>query len=117
MQDELKTGDWREFLLWLVGRRQRFRVTGNSMLPLLKPGEEVLINPRAYRQQRPQPGDVVVAHHPDQPNMRLIKRVTALIGPDQVVLTGDNPAESTDSLSFGPVKDRQIVGQVTSRFG
>jgi type IV secretory pathway protease TraF len=49
--------------------------------------------------------------------MRLIKRVTALIGPDQVVLTGDNPAESTDSLSFGPVKERQIVGQVTSRFG
>lgn len=117
MGDELKQGSWQEFLLWLLRRRRRFRVTGNSMLPLLKPGEEVLIDPTAYRHQRPQPGQIVVAQHPYQPTIRLVKRITAVMEDNQYMLVGDNPTESTDSRIFGPVTDRHIIGRVTSRFG
>jgi phage repressor protein C with HTH and peptisase S24 domain len=50
----------KEFLLWLLRKRKRMRVTGNSMLPLFKPGEEILINPQAYKKSLPKIGDVVV---------------------------------------------------------
>lgn len=110
--DELDKNRGWEFLLWLLRRRQRFRISGNSMQPLLKPGDEVLIAPGAT----PVPGDIVVARHPFRRDVRLIKRVQAVVG-DRYVLTGDNPAESTDSRTFGPVAAEQIIGRVTSRFG
>lgn len=117
MQSELPDSGLREFLLWLVRRRQRFRVTGNSMLPLLQPGEEILINPNAYRQNAPQPGDIVIAYHPQQSTLRLVKRVVGTSDNGQYLLEGDNPLESTDSRFFGPVSAHQILGRVTSRFG
>ncbi|MCB0196201.1 MAG: nickel-type superoxide dismutase maturation protease [Anaerolineae bacterium] len=116
MNKNLKTGGLREFVLWLVRRRQRFRVSGNSMQPLLQPGEEVLINPAAYLYTAPQPGDIVVVIHPYQPGLRMIKRLTAIGDGHRYFVEGDNPAESTDSRSFGPVGLEHIVGQVTSRF-
>ena len=86
------------------------------MLPLLKPGDEILINPGAYRHAPPRPGDIVVAWHPQRPNLRLVKRVTGITPDGQIILQGDNPAESTDSRFFGPVASTKIVGQVTSLF-
>ena len=50
---ELSNITLKEFVLWLLGRRQRLRVVGNSMLPLLRPDDEVLIDPRAYGGLRP----------------------------------------------------------------
>jgi len=106
----------REFLLWMVGKRQRFRVTGNSMLPVLQPGEEVLMIP--YNAANcPQVGDIVVAVHPTQPNLPLIKRVTAVLEDGCCFLQGDNPEESTDSRTFGWVDPETIMGRVTCRFG
>lgn len=116
MTEELKSGGLREFLLWLLRRRHRFRVSGNSMLPLLEPDQEVLIDPAAYRQVFPQPGDIVVVSHPHQPHKRLIKRVSAVLDNQRYFVVGDNPLESTDSRTFGPVSLEQILGQVTSRF-
>ena len=116
MDDELKSGGLREFLLWLTRRRRRFRVSGRSMTPLLKPGQEVLINPTAYRHTLPQPGDIVVIRHPDQPDLRLIKRVTDVLDEERYIVKGDNRLESTDSREFGPVSFEHILGQVTSRF-
>ncbi|HEY9738578.1 MAG TPA: S24/S26 family peptidase, partial [Trichocoleus sp.] len=58
-----------DLLLWLLRQRLRLRVVGRSMLPLLRPGEEVLVDLWAYRgkaktgsPQHPQPGDIVVAY-------------------------------------------------------
>lgn len=101
--------------LWIVRRRQRFRVTGESMQPLLQPGDEVLINPYAYRRTAPQPGDLVVARHPQQPTLRLIKQVV-YIEPEGYFLKGLNAAASTDSRSFGLVPPCNILGQVICRF-
>ena len=87
------------------------------MLPLLKPGEEVLVDPNAYRGSLPHPGDIIIARHPQRPELKMIKRVEAVIKNELVVLKGDNPADSTDSRVFGPVTQEYLLGRVTSRFG
>lgn len=87
------------------------------MAPLLEPGDEILIDPRAYRRRRPRPGDIVVARHPYRTDVRLIKRVAAVSEDGTCTLTGDNPTESTDSRTFGAIPHTYILGRVTCRFG
>ncbi|MCA9932878.1 MAG: nickel-type superoxide dismutase maturation protease [Anaerolineales bacterium] len=87
------------------------------MFPLLQPGDEVLIDPRAFEKRPPQVGDVVMAQHPTQPGLKIVKRVTAVLPDDHYQISGDNPSASTDSRTFGPVSRQQILGLVTSRFG
>ena len=116
MDAGLRASTNRDILLWLVRRRRRFRVTGRSMWPLLQPGEEVLLDPAAYRQRGPQPGDIVVACHPQRPQLYVVKRVTAVLADGRCFLLGDNRAESTDSSTFGAIAPEAIVGQVVSRF-
>jgi len=86
------------------------------MLPLLKAGDEVLIDTRAYRHKRPVQGDLVVALHPQRPRFSVIKRITALPDYDRYFLSGDNAAESTDSRDFGAITLKQIIGHVICRF-
>ena len=109
----LESSNW-ELLLWLLRKRKRFRVTGNSMLPLLKPGQEILVDVSAYHKSLPQVGDVVVAIHPDRPNFQLVKRVKMVKENGCCFLTGDNSLESTDSRSFGFISLENIIGKVTS---
>src|SRR3989344_9007045 len=83
----------------------RYTVSGNSMLPALKPGQDVLsmnwfINPKV--------GDIIVLK---QSGKELIKRIQKIDG-DQVSVVGDNEKESTDSRSFGSVSLDQVVGKV-----
>ena len=85
-----------ELLRWLLRRRKRYRVTGNSMRPLLVPGDEVLADPNAYRGRVPLVGEIVVAPHPHTPGLKIIKRVAAVHPDGYVHLRGDNPDESTD---------------------
>lgn len=86
------------------------------MLPTLQPGDEVLVNPYAYQQQLPNPGELVIAQHPLKPELRLIKRLVTVRANGDCLLMGDNPAESTDSRSFGAVPHQLILGQVVCRF-
>ena len=86
------------------------------MLPLLLPGDEVLVNPRAYRRRLPKPGEIAIACHPARPNLRVVKRVAAVSDDGYCLLLGDNPAQSTDSRSFGAVSVENLLGQVTSIF-
>ena len=119
MQGVLKDTDLGEFFLWLLRRRYRYRVSGNSMLPLLHPGDEVLVDRWAYRKERPRPGDLVIARHPFQKDVRLVKQVVAVDGDGRCQLQGTNPLgviESSDSRGFGPVSQEKIIGRVTSRF-
>jgi nickel-type superoxide dismutase maturation protease len=106
----------RELLLWLLRRRRRFRVAGDSMRPLLAPGDEVLVDTSAYRDAIPSEGDIVTAQHPYHSDVHLIKRVQSVDPDGACVLHGDNPDESTDSRSFGSVKGHRLIGRVTSRF-
>lgn len=108
---------FQEFLSWLLRKRKRFRVAGNSMLPLLKPGEEVLIDPNSYQRKLPKIGEIVVANHPQQPGLQIIKRVQLVTEEGNCFLEGDNVKESTDSRQFGLVDRENIIGRVTCRFG
>ena len=87
------------------------------MIPNLQPGDELLVDSRAYRHYSPQVGDVVVARRPDRTNVTIIKRVASVEQDGRLVLLGDNPTSSTDSRSFGLVPTVNIIGKATSKFG
>jgi nickel-type superoxide dismutase maturation protease len=86
------------------------------MAPLLEPGDEILINPRAYRRTPPSPGNIVVARHPYRTDLQLVKRITEVRDDGHCLLEGDNAEESTDSRIYGALPPERILGRVTSRF-
>src|SRR6266542_6302589 len=98
-------------LAFLAGRR--VIVSGESMLPTLRPGERVLFDRLAYVIERPRRGDVVLARHPSRPDIRLIKRVAEQegLGSDEFWLVGDNPEESTDSRTLGSFMREDILAR------
>lgn len=102
-----------ELILWTLGLRKRFRVTGASMFPLLKPGDEVLLDRRAYRFKAPFPGDIVVAEHPARKGLLIIKRLVEVHANGSLKLKGENPFESTDYHALPPGK---LAGRVTCIF-
>lgn len=86
------------------------------MLPTLKPGDEVLFDNRWQKNMDLKAGDIVVFHHPSQPQLYLIKRITDITSNHQIELRGDNPDESIDSRQFGLVPTADVIGKVTCIF-
>jgi nickel-type superoxide dismutase maturation protease len=82
------------------------------MLPLLAPGDEVLVDPRASIR----PGHIVVARHPYRSDLLLVKYLVAFDEAGRAQLEGLNPEESTDSRTQGNVPRALLLGKVTSRF-
>lgn len=111
MENELPQATWTERLLYFLGRRRGFLVEGNSMEPALADGDAVLIKPRA----KIAIGDIVLARHPYQQSVKILKRVTAINENESFELVGDNIAESTDSRNFGPIPSKDILGKVICR--
>ncbi len=105
----VKPAGFKEIALWLLGRRRRFRVEGDSMLPLLRSGDEVLVKPTKTLSV----GDIVICRHPIQSDITLIKKI-ASIENDQVTLAGLNKSASSDSRSFGSIDKALIFGYITS---
>lgn len=112
----LRHAGYRDVVGWLLRRYRRFRVTGYSMVPLLYPGHEVLVDPVAYVRALPVPGDIVVAHHPLQPDLRIIKRVDCVAPDGRCYLRGDNPEASSDSRQFGWIATPHLQGKVLCLF-
>ena len=83
------------------------------MSPQLKPGDFVLVAPKAFEHQQPQIGDVVVAHHPYQPRI-IIKRVSE-VSKEGVMVLGDHAKASSDSRVFGHIQHSALLGRVTCR--
>ncbi len=86
------------------------------MLPMLRPGDEILVDRQWYRRSTITTGDVVVVKSPRQPNQYLVKRVISIHPDGSYFIQGDNHRQSTDSWDFGWVDQSLIVGRVTSRF-
>jgi nickel-type superoxide dismutase maturation protease len=94
----------------------RSEVVGESMAPLLRPGDWLLVDPDAYRGRTARPSDLVALLDPRSPDRWLVKRV-ARLGPDgRLVVTGDNPGQSTDSREFGPIEAASILGRPWLRY-
>ena len=104
-----------DLLSWEVGRRKRLRVRGASMEPTLSPGDVVFVDTGAYANSLPADGDVVVATHPNEANIEIVKRVE-FTDAGGAYLKSDNLAESdaADSRRFGLVPFELILGRVTA---
>ncbi|MGB0638626.1 MAG: nickel-type superoxide dismutase maturation protease [Myxococcota bacterium] len=101
---------WKDVLLWLLGSRLRKGVTGHSMEPTLNHGDQIFVRPSKVAAV----GDVVLCRHPYKTETHIVKRVQS-IDKTGLMLTGDNPSDSTDSSSFGRVPWVHLIGVVTSR--
>jgi len=90
----------------------RVEVAERSMLPALHPGDWLL----AWRTRRIEPGQIVLAWHPEQPGFLLVKRA-AWREAGGWWLASDNPvAGAVDSARFGPVPQEKIVAVVLFRY-
>jgi nickel-type superoxide dismutase maturation protease len=98
----------------VLARRRLGRVTvaGTSMCPALEPGDRLLL----VRRRRYRPGVVVAVADPRDPRRLLVKRVVAVAPGGALVVTGDDPASSTDSRAFGPVPPALVRGQAVRRY-
>ncbi len=88
----------------------RFRIAGWSMAPALSDGDEVVVRPGAQRHVTV--GDLVLAKHPYQRDVHIVKRVARITDDGRYYLLGDNPHESTDSRAFGALRPERILGKV-----
>lgn len=86
------------------------------MLPTLQPSDIVLVNVAAYRTKLPQEDDIVVARHPNNLQLTIIKRVQFLDEAGRCYLISDNATDpsSRDSRSFGFVPPQNLIGRATS---
>jgi len=86
------------------------------MAPSFVVGERLLINRGAYWFGRsPRLGEVVVVRDPRATDRLLLKRILGEADGGWLV-EGDNPAASTDSREFGPVRRDHIVGKVWRKY-
>ena len=108
---ELPEANWKERILFFLGKRRAFLVEGNSMLPALKDGDAVLINANA----KVAAGDIILANHLYKESVKILKRVKEFNEKGDLYLVGDNPKESTDSRTFGAVPLKYVIGKVTCR--
>jgi inner membrane protease subunit 1 len=94
----------------------RAAVTGDSMLPGLRSGDWLLVDPLAFRDRLPQPGELVVVPDPREPERLLVKRVRSTLENGRLELAGDAADQSTDSRTFGPVKTAEVRGRAWARY-
>jgi len=96
----------------------RVAVAERSMEPALNPGDWLLVwrGVGGKRRLRIRAGQIVIARHPAQPDMLLVKRAVRQ-DRDGWWLGSDNSAASAvDSSSFGPVRAGLIQGRVLLRY-
>lgn len=86
----------------------KFTIHGNSMLPTLSPGQDVLSFNWAYIGKKPKVGDIVVV---EVNGRQMVKRIQK-VDDRHIFVVGDNDKESTDSRDFGPISEDQIIGRV-----
>jgi hypothetical protein len=92
----------------LKPKKPRFyirQITGDSMLPLYKPGHIAVVVPH---KEPVKIGDVVMVNHG---GLQKIKRITASKD-SRVFVEGDNQAYSTDSRAFGWLHQSAVLGKV-----
>lgn len=79
-----------------------FKVFGHSMEPLFREGDYVLV----MRLFDPKKGDVVVIV---KNGKKMLKRLSSVSRNNYTVLSDNH---GTDSLAFGPLNRREIIGKV-----
>lgn len=93
------------YLLFFLGLRKRYRVTGHSMWPVLRDGDIVF----GKKCSTVRKNDIVVAKHPLK-NILIIKEVVK-VEDGKVELRGKDEF-GDDSRSFGMVGVGSVVGVI-----
>ena len=86
-------------------------VTGPSMVPTLRHGDQLVVHWGA----RVVPGDIVVLRHPFQQDLLVVKRAVERREGGWWVL-GDNSFAGGDSTDYGTVPHELILGRVRFRY-
>ena len=108
---QLPAAGFLDIAMVLFDRRKRYRVEGDSMLPLISEGDQLVVDEHAEISV----GDIVIARHPFIANSEMVKRIERIDPSGNCFLIGDNADASTDSRTFGPVSIHLIRGKVVSR--
>ena len=111
MSEPPRKANWKDLILYRLGRRRVFLVKGDSMTPTISSGEAVQVQ----RVEKYAIGDIVLADHPYKKGLRILTRVARIEHDGALQLIGDNPAESTDSRTFGAISIESILGRVVCR--
>ena len=86
------------------------------MAPALQPGDRLVVwRPAGLEVRAVRTGDIVAAPDPRHPERTVLKRAGA-VGPDGVLLFGDNPGQSTDSRHFGRIPVTSVRGKAIYRY-
>lgn len=92
-------------------------VTGESMLPALRPGDLLLIRRYGGSRLSLRAGDVVVACHPARPQQLIVKRIAFRSGTGWWLESDNQRAPGRqDSWDFDALPDRLVVGRPVLRY-
>ena len=106
----------------------RVEVAGESMVPTLRRGDWLLVDPTAARW--PRRGALVVVREPDS-DVVVVKRLAGrpgdriargdgppiVLGGAEAWLASDAPGSGIDSRRYGPVDVERLLGRVAMRYG
>jgi nickel-type superoxide dismutase maturation protease len=97
----------------------RVAVAEPSMAPALRPGDWLLVwrGTRRGRPPRIRPGQIVIARHPDRPDLLLVKRAIREQPAGWWLESDNTAAAAVDSRQFGHVPPGLIEGRVLLRYG
>jgi signal peptidase I len=100
---------------WPLGR---IAVAEWSMQPALNPGDWLLVwrGIRPGRPPRIRPGQIVIARHPGDPGLLLVKRAERRIDGSWWLASDNAAAGAVDSARFGPVPFELIEARVIGRY-
>lgn len=84
---------------------QKFKVSGHSMEPNLKNGQEILVSSLPYLFTGPKVGQIIAFKQGDKFIVKRIKQVTG----DRLLVTGDN---KNDSKGYGWISKKELIGKV-----
>lgn len=85
------------------------RISGNSMLPTLRPDQIVFVRSaaRTYRV-----GDIIIFTHDRLEKIKRLDQLRRRAGIEEIYVRGDNSSSSTDSRHFGWLPITVVKGKV-----
>lgn len=83
----------------------KFKVSGHSMIPKLKPGQQILVSSLPYLFSKPKVGDIIAFKDGKKSIIKRIKNIKK----NKYLVKGDNEG---DSKNYGWIDRKEIVGKL-----